>query len=411
MSAAPRLLSFPILAACVLAACSSEAPQAPPPPEVGVHTVAAQRLSVDRTLAGRTVAYMSSDVRPQVGGLLRTRLFTEGQTVEAGQPLYEIDAAPYQAALDAARGDLAQAEATVLSARPKAERFKALVEIDAISRQDGDDATAMLRQGEAAVLAARAAVQTARINLDYTRITAPISGRIGTSSYTPGALVSAGQADVLATIQQLDPIYVDVTQSSAQLLQLRRQLEAGQLQAVDGKATVRVTLEDGTAYPHAGTLEVVDARVDEATGTVLLRAVVPNPDHVLLPGMYVRAQLAMAVDEQAILVPQQAVTRNAKGEPQALVVGADDTVELRPLVTGDAIDSRWVVTSGLAPGDRVVVDGVHRVRPGAKVRTVEVAAADATPQAAAQAADAQPATPADSPDAAEPASPADRAAD
>ena len=392
--------------ALLVAACAPEAPQAPPPPEVGVHTVAAERMSVDQTLSGRTVAHMTSDVRPQVGGILRTRLFTEGQTVEAGQVLYEIDPATYQAAFDAARGDLAQAEATVQSARPKAERFAALVALDAISRQEGDDATAMLRQGEAAVLAARAALQTARINLDYTRITAPISGRIGTSSYTPGALVSAGQADVLATIQQLDPIYVDLTQSSAQLLQLRRRLDAGQLKAVDGKAEVRVVLEDGSTHPQAGTLEVVDARVDEATGAVRLRAVVPNPDQVLLPGMYVRAALAMAVDEQAILVPQQAVTRNAKGEAQALVVDAAGKVEQRALRTGDAIGDRWVVHDGLAVGDRVIVEGGARVRPGMEVRTADVAAQAAN----APAPDAPtPATP--SPDAADAAPGTDAAAD
>ncbi|WRL52529.1 efflux RND transporter periplasmic adaptor subunit [Luteimonas sp. R10] len=391
--------------AVAFAACSSKTPPEQPPPEVGVYTVAAQRLSVDQTLSGRTVAHMTSEVRPQVGGILRKRLFTEGQTVEAGQVLYEIDPAPYQAAFEAARGDLAQAEAAVLSAKPKAERYKALVALDAISRQEGDDAVATLRQGEAAVLAARAALQTARINLGYTRITAPIAGRIGTSSYTPGALVSAGQADVLATIQQLDPIYVDVTQSSAQLLQLRRRLDAGQLKAVDGKAEVRVALEDGSVHAHAGTLEVVDARVDEATGTVRLRAVVPNPDHLLLPGMYVRAVLAMAIDEQAILVPQQAVTRDAKGQAQALVVDADGKVEQRRLRTGDAVGDRWVVNEGLAAGDRLIVEGGQRVRPGMDVQAVDVAVdAPAAPDAG------EAATPPLSPDAADTAPRADAAA-
>nr|WP_149194513.1 efflux RND transporter periplasmic adaptor subunit [Luteimonas suaedae] len=388
--------------ALAFAACSSKTPPEQPPPEVGVYTVAAQRLSMDQTLSGRTVAHMTSDVRPQVGGILRKRLFTEGQTVEAGQVLYEIDPAPYQAAFEAARGDLAQAEAAVLSAKPKAERYKALVALDAISRQEGDDAVATLRQGEAAVLAARAALQTARINLDYTRITAPIAGRIGTSSYTPGALVSAGQADVLATIQQLDPIYVDVSQSSAQLLQLRRRLDAGQLKAVDGKAEVRVVLEDGSTHAHAGTLEVVDARVDEATGTVRLRAVVPNPDHLLLPGMYVRAVLAMAIDEQAILVPQQAVTRDAKGQAQVLVVNADGKVEQRRLRTGDAVGDRWVVSEGLAVGDHVIVEGGARVRPGMQARTVDVAL---------EAADAPAKPDAANPDAAKPVTPSPDAAD
>lgn len=396
---APRLSSA--LSLClVLGACGADQPQAPPPPEVGVITVTAQRQALDQTLPGRTVAYMSADVRPQVGGILRARLFEEGRMVEAGEVLYEIDPATYEAAYEAARGDLAQAEAAVLSARPKAARFEALVAADAISRQDADDAVATLRQSEAAVQAARAAVQAARIDLDYTRIKAPISGRIGTSGYTPGALVSAGQAEVLATIQQLDPIYVDVTQSSAQLLQLRRRLESGQLRAVDGKAEVRVVLEDGSTHAQTGTLEVVDARVDETTGTVRLRAVVPNPDQVLLPGMYVRAMLAMAVDEQAILVPQQAVTRDAKGQPQALLVDAQGQVVQRQLRTGDAIGDQWRVEDGLATGDRLVVEGGQRVRPGMTVRVAELSPAQLAPPTPDDPADLAPA------DAAAPAPPA-----
>ncbi len=357
-----------------LAACSSEQAPSPRQVEVGVQTVSAQRLAMDQTLPGRTVAYMTSEVRPQVGGILRKRLFTEGEEVQAGQVLYQIDPATYQAAYDSARGDLAQAEAAVLSAKPKARRYENLVKLDAVSQQDGDDAVATLRQNEAAVMAAQASLKTAKINLDYTRITAPISGRIGTSSYTPGALVTAGQTDVLATVNQLDPIYVDVTQSSAQLLQLRRKLDAGQLKAVDGKAEVKVVLEDGSTYARSGTLEVVDAAVDTATGTVKLRAMVPNPDHLLLPGMYVKAVLSMAVDEQAILVPQQAVTRNSKGEAVAMVVGSDNKVEQRVLKTGDAIGDRWVVTEGLKVGDKVVVQGLQKVAAGAQVKAVEVSA-------------------------------------
>ncbi|WP_371180587.1 efflux RND transporter periplasmic adaptor subunit [Xanthomonas sacchari] len=366
---------LPVAIATVMAACSSKLPPQMPQTQVGVQTVTVQRLAVDQTLSGRTVAYMASDVRPQVGGILRKRLFAEGQDVHAGQVLYEIDPASYQAAYDTAKGDLAQAEAAVLSARPKAQRYQTLVGLDAVSKQDGDDALATLRSNEAAVVAAKAALQTARINLDYTRITAPISGRIGTSSYTPGALVSAGQSEVLATINQLDPMYVDVTQSSAQLLQLRRQLDAGQLMAVDGKAEVKLQLEDGSTYAHSGTLEVVDAAVDTATGTVKLRAVVPNPDHLLLPGMYVKAVLPMAVDEQAILVPQQAVSRNSKGEAVAMVVGNDHKVAQRVLRTGDAIGDEWVVRDGLKAGDRVIVQGLQKVSVGAEVKAVEVTAA------------------------------------
>ncbi|WP_369977477.1 efflux RND transporter periplasmic adaptor subunit [Xanthomonas bundabergensis] len=379
--------------AAAVAACSSKQPPQMPQAQVGVQTVKAQRLALDQTLSGRTVAYMTSEVRPQVGGILRKRLFTEGQDVKAGQVLYEIDPASYQAAYDTAKGDLAQAEAAVLSAKPKAQRYQTLVALDAVSKQDGDDAVATLRSNEAAVVAARASLQTARINLDYTRITAPIGGRIGTSSYTPGALVSAGQSDVLATINQLDPMYVDVTQSSAQLLQLRRQLDAGQLKAVDGKAEVKLQLEDGSTYARSGTLEVVDAAVDTATGTVKLRAVVPNPDRLLLPGMYVKAVLSMAVDEQAILVAQQAVSRNSKGEAVAMVVGSDNKVAQRVLTTGDAIGDKWVVRDGLKDGDKVIVQGLQKVAVGAQVKTVEVsdtAAAKQAPAAAQGAAAAAP---------------------
>ncbi|MEB1529852.1 efflux RND transporter periplasmic adaptor subunit [Xanthomonas sp. WHRI 7945] len=367
--------------AVALAACSSKQPPQRPQAQVGVQTVSAQRLALDQTLSGRTVAYMSSEVRPQVGGILRKRLFTEGQDVKAGQVLYEIDPASYQAAYDTAKGDLAQAEAAVLSARPKAQRYQTLVALDAVSKQDGDDAVATLRSNEAAVVAAKASLQTARINLDYTRITAPIDGRIGTSSYTPGALVSAGQSDVLATINQLDPMYVDVTQSSAQLLQLRRQLDAGQLKAVDGKAEVKLQLEDGSTYARSGTLEVVDAAVDTATGTVKLRAVVPNPDRLLLPGMYVKAMLSMAVDEQAILVAQQAISRNSKGEAVAMVVGSDNKVAQRVLTTGDAIGDKWRVRDGLKVGDKVIVQGLQKVAVGDQVKAVEVTSAATTPAA------------------------------
>ncbi|MBN6113561.1 efflux RND transporter periplasmic adaptor subunit [Xanthomonas bonasiae] len=390
VSSSRWLLAAAIAAA--VAACSSKQPPQMPQAQVGVQTVKAQRLPLDQTLSGRTVAYMTSDVRPQVGGILRKRLFTEGQDVKAGQVLYEIDPASYQAAYDTAKGDLAQAEAAVLSARPKAQRYQTLVALDAVSKQDGDDAVATLRSNEAAVVAAKASLQTARINLDYTRITAPIDGRIGTSSYTPGALVSAGQSDVLATINQLDPMYVDVTQSSAQLLQLRRQLDAGQLKAVDGKAEVKLQLEDGSTYARSGTLEVVDAAVDTATGTVKLRAVVPNPDRLLLPGMYVKAVLSMAVDEQAILVAQQAISRNSKGEAVALVVGSDNKVAQRVLTTGDAIGDKWVVRDGLKAGDKVIVQGLQKVAVGDQVKAVEVtsAAATATPPAATQGAAAAP---------------------
>ncbi|MGV7189955.1 efflux RND transporter periplasmic adaptor subunit [Xanthomonas axonopodis] len=375
----PRRWVLSAVVAALLVGCSSQ--QAPPRQQVdvGVQRVDVQRLAVDQVLPGRTVAYQSAQVRPQVGGILRQRLFTEGQQVTAGQVLYQIDPAPFQAAYTSALGELAQAEAAVLSARPKAQRYQALVALDAVSQQDGDDATATLRQNEAAVVAAKAALQSAKLNLEFTRVSAPISGQIGTSSFTPGALVTADQSDVLATINQLDPIYVDVTQSSAQLLQLRRKLETGQLKAVNGKAVVTLTLEDGTSYAHTGTLEVVDTAVDGSTGTVKLRAVLPNPDNLLLPGMYVKAALSMAVNEQAILVPQQAVTRDSKGEAMAMIVGEDGKVAQRRLKTGEAVGDRWVVDEGLAAGERVIVQGLQKVQVGMLVKTHEVSKSTAPP--------------------------------
>jgi multidrug efflux system membrane fusion protein len=366
-----------LLVCGVLTACSSK--QATPSREVtvSVQPVTVQRMAMEQTLPGRTVAFMTSDVRPQVGGIIQKRLFTEGEQVNAGQVLYQIDPASYQAAYDNARGTLAQAEAAVLSARPKAERYESLVKADAVSRQDG---------AEAAVVAARAGLQSARINLDYTRITAPINGRISTSTYTPGALVTAGQTTALTTIQQLDPIYVDVSQTSAQLLALRRQLASGALQSVDGKAQVSVTLEDGSTYAHTGTLEFVGTAVDTGTGNVTLRAVLPNPDGLLLPGMYVRAVLPMAINDKAILVPQSAVTRNTKGEATVKLVGEGDKVVEQVVTLGDAVRNQWVVTAGLNAGQRLIVANGSKASAG---QTVKVQAANA----AAAAADPATATP------------------
>ncbi|MFT4048119.1 MAG: efflux RND transporter periplasmic adaptor subunit [Solimonas sp.] len=365
----------PLAAALLLAACSASTAPATSTPVVGVQTIATTTLAMDETLPGRTVAYQVSDVRPQVGGIIRKRLFREGQDVKAGQVLYQIDPATYEAAYASAQGDLAQAEAAVLSARPKAERYENLARLDAVSGQDRDDALATLRADEAAVIAARAALQTAKINLGYTRVTAPIGGRIGTSTYTPGALVTAEQDTALTTIQQLDPIYVDVTQSSAQLLALRKQLAAGALQAVDGKAQVRIVLEDGSTYAQAGTLEFVGTSVDTGTGNVTLRAVVPNPDGLLLPGMYVRAVLPMAMNDAAIVVPQTAVSRNARGEATVLLVAADGKVQSRVIETGAALKDQWVVTSGLAAGDRLIVRDGSKVSAGTSVQSEEMTTA------------------------------------
>lgn len=374
-------LRIPVSAAALaivfaLTACSRQQPAfAMPQAEVTAITVKPESLAIDSELPGRTSAYQSSDVRPQVGGILRKRLFSEGADVKAGQVLYEIDPATYQAAYDTASGDLAKAEASVISARPKAERYRSLVALDAVSKQSGDEALAALREAQASVIAAKASLQSAKINLNYTRITAPISGRIGTSTFTPGALVTADQSTALATINQLDPILVDVTQSSAQLLQLRRQLDAGALKAVAGKAQVRIVLEDGSTYAHAGTLEFVGASVDKITGNVQLRAIVPNPGKLLLPGMYVKAVLSMATNEQALLIPQQSVSRNAKGEAVALVVGEDAKVQQRVLELGQAVGDRWSVRSGLKAGEKVVVEGGQKVKAGDSVKVADSRAA------------------------------------
>lgn len=364
-----------LMLSVALAGCSKQTAQAPrsmPAPQVGVVTLKSEPLPVSTELPGRTSAYQSSEVRPQVGGILLKRLFKEGTNVKAGEVLYQIDPATYQAAYDSAKASLAQAEATLSSAKPKAERYRKLVKVDAISQQDADDAIAALKQAQASVKSAEAAVETARINLAYTKIRAPISGQIGTSSVTPGALVTADQASALTTINQLDPIYVDVNESSTDLLKLRKALKAGKLKATDGKPVVNIVLEDGSTYGHSGKLEVIGSSVDTSTGTVALRAVVPNPDHLLLPGMYVTAKLSMAVNETAVLVPEQAISHNSKGEATAYVVNGQGKVELRVVQTAATVGNNWVVNGGLKAGDKVIVEGTMKVRPGESVRTAEV---------------------------------------
>ncbi len=340
--------------------------------EVGVTTVKTESLPISNELAGRTRAYQSSEVRPQVGGILRKRLFKEGSLVKAGDVLYEIDSASYQASYESKKGTLAEAQGELLSAKPKAARTKRLMAMDAASRQDGDDAAATLKKAEAAVQIAKADVEQARINLDYTKIRAPISGIIGTSSYTEGALLTAEQTTALAKINQLDPMYVDVSQSGSALLRLRKMVKDGTLTSVEGKIPVTLLLEDGSEYEHAGTLEVVASEVDEETGTVNIRAVIPNPDGDLLPGMYVKTRLSMAINAQAMLIPQKAVTRNNKGEATAWIVDESGKVAQRILQLGQAVGDRWVVSSGVKEGDRVVVEGTQKIKSGDVVKTVEV---------------------------------------
>jgi membrane fusion protein (multidrug efflux system) len=353
------------------------------PPEVGVVTIEAQPVSLEAELPARTTPYQVSDVRPQVNGIIKARLFVEGSNVKAGQVLYQIDPAPYQAAYDQAAAQLANAQANLVTAQLKAERYADLIKINAVSRQDADDAKAAYGQAAATVAQQKAAVESAKINLGYTRVTAPISGRIGRSSYTVGALVTASQTDALTTVQSLDPIYVDIPQSSTQLLALRRSLASGQLVSAGPQtATVSLKLEDGSAYPLKGRLEFADITVDQTTGAVDLRAVFPNPQGVLLPGMYVRAVVAQGVAPQGILAPQQGVSRDQKGDPIAYVVGPDGKTELRQLKTGQAIGDKWLVTDGLAPGDRLIVEGLLKVKPGMAVHAVPAGSPPQAPPSA-----------------------------
>jgi membrane fusion protein (multidrug efflux system) len=366
------LLSLVVIAGCNRAA--PPAPAAPPPPEVGVVTIQPRNVVITTALPGRTAPAMIAEVRPQVTGIIQQRTFQEGALVKAGATLYRIDPSTYQMAYESARASVAKAEAGVQTARRNVERLKELVAIKFVSQQAYEDASNALRQSEADLEGARAAAQSARINLGYTNVVAPIAGRVGKSSVTAGALVTANQTAPLVTIQQLDPIYVDLTQSTADALRLRRAMASGQLKRVgDGEAPVTLLLEDGTRYPHEGRLKFSDVTVDASTGAITLRALFPNPDGLLLPNMYVRAQLEEGARENAILVPQQAVTRDTKGDAIAMVVGADGKVEPRKLQTARTLGSDWLVDGGLKAGDRVVVEGLQRARPGTPVKPVELA--------------------------------------
>ncbi|WP_405125956.1 efflux RND transporter periplasmic adaptor subunit [Pseudomonas marginalis] len=358
-------------AACFLTACGKP-PGGPPPaqgkPTVGVITVHPRHLALTTQLPGRTSAYLVAQVRPQVAGIIKTRLFKEGSDVTAGQALYQIDPATYKATHDSNLAALAKAQATLKTARLKAERYKQLLAIQAVSQQDYDDASASLGEDEAQVASAKADVESSRINLSYARVDSPISGRIGKSSVTPGTLVTASQTTELATVQQLDPLYVDLSQSSTALLQLKHAMARGELQKSGANsAKVQLLLEDGSAYPHEGTLEFSDVTVDQNTGTITLRAVFPNPDGDLLPGMYVRAILQEAVKENALLVPQQAVSRDGAGKPFAYVVDSEKKLQRRPLQTERAVGDQWLVQAGLEPGDQLVVDGQQNAAPGLEV--------------------------------------------
>jgi len=359
----------PVTIGCSSSSSQSSAP--PPVPEVATVTLQPRQVELTTELPGRTSPYLVAEIRPQVNGIIQKRLFQEGSEVKAGQLLYQIDPAPFKVALESAKASLAKAQANLPSIRLRAERHRELLVDRAVSKQDYDDAVAAMEQARAEIAYWKSQVDAAHINLSYTRVTAPIAGRIGKSSVTDGALVTAYQPASLATIQKIDPIYVDVTQSSAELLRLKRNLQIGKVSS-DGAngRKVRLLLEDGTPYPLAGTLKFRDITVDSATGSVTLRIVVPNPNHLLLPGMFMRAVVQEGVMEQALLVPQQGVNRNPKGEAVALVVDDSGIVQQRLLTLNRAIDDKWLVSAGLKPGEQLIVEGMMKVKPGAAVKAV-----------------------------------------
>jgi membrane fusion protein (multidrug efflux system) len=364
----PRIRVLLLGLTVFLTACGAQEPAPPPPPQVGVVTVKEEPVTLTAELPGRITALETSEVRPQINGIIRRRLFTEGSMVRAGQVLYEIDDSAYRAALGTARGNLARAQASIDSTRLQAERYRSLIGINAISRQELDNAEAAARQARADVAAQRSSVQAAQVNVDFTRIRAPISGRIGRSLYTAGALVQVGQADPLATILRSDQVYVDVTQSAAQILNLKEALAAGGI-SQEGQANLRVTLllPNGKIYPHEGRLQFSEVAVDPQTGSVTLRAIFPNRDGFLLPGMYVRAQVVEGVRQNAILAPQQGITRDPRGRATALVVNAQNKVEQRKVTADRPVGDKWVITGGLKAGDRLIVEGMMGVQPGTVV--------------------------------------------
>ncbi|HEX9431164.1 MAG TPA: efflux RND transporter periplasmic adaptor subunit [Burkholderiales bacterium] len=363
------LLSIPVLLGACVDAKQAKAP--PAPPEVTVVAVHKQAVPVTTELPGRTSPYLVAQVRARVDGIVLQRGFTEGSDVKASQRLYQIDPAPYRAALDSAKAAEQKAQANLVSTTALAERYKILLTGNGVARQDYDNAVAAQGQAAADLAAAKALVQQATLNLGYTSVASPIAGRIGISLVTPGAYVQAAAATPMTTVQQLDPIYVDLNQSSVQGLQLRRDVASGRTK-VDGANGAKVTLflEDGTQYPVAGNLQFTDVTVDPGTGSVTVRAVFPNPDQVLLPGMFVRARIEQGVNDQAMLVPQQGVTRDAKGQATALVVGADGKVAQRSIQANSTFGDQWVVEGGLQEGEQVIVAGTQKVQPGMTVRAV-----------------------------------------
>lgn len=388
MTARPLALALALAGALTLTACSEKSGQAnaqgagAQKPTVTVIDTVATSVPLVSELPGRTTPYLVAEIRPQVGGIVQKRLFKEGGEVEAGQALYQIDPATYQASYDSARAALSRAQATLKSARLTARRYGELVKIEAVSTQANDDAQASLAQAEADVASARAAVTSAKVNLDYTRISSPIAGRIGRSSVTRGALVTANQSEALATVQQLDPIYVDLTQSSTSLLNLREQIATGKVKAANGQVPVTLMFENGSQYEKTGTLAFSEVTVDESTGSVTLRAEFPNPEGVLLPGMYVRAHIEQGETTHAVLVPHKALTRNARGEAQVLIVNAEGKVEARTVTADQSRGDQWVITAGLSGGEKLITEGLQKVRAGAEVNAVPPAPSNAQASAA-----------------------------
>jgi len=361
--------SVALFALALLSACGKEqAPPPPPTPTVGVVTVGEESVVLTSELPGRIAAVETSEVRPQVSGVVRDRLFTEGAMVSKGQVLYAIEDAPYRAALASAQGQLGAAQSQINATRLQAQRYGQLVQLNAVSKQEADNANASAQQARANVAAQQAAVQSARVNLGFTRIKAPISGRIGRSLVTVGALVQMGQTDPLATIQRTNTVYVDVVQSAAQLLDLKQAMATGGVTRGDGSARVQLILPNGTTYPIEGRLQFSEVTVDQTTGAVTLRASFPNPNGLLLPGMYVRAKLVQGTQAKAMLVPQRAVGRDERGNPTVMVVGPDNKIASRTLVTTQSQGDNWIVTSGVKPGDKIIVEGAMMLRPGAVVK-------------------------------------------
>ena len=365
----PQFRLFAMVSLLALAGCGKAPPPPPPPPSVGFVVLKAEPVTLTTELPGRVSALETSDVRPQVSGVIRQRLFKEGSVVHAGQVLYVIEDAAYRASVLNAQGQLATAQATIRSTALQSDRYRQLAAVNAISKQDADNARASAQQAQAQVTTAQGSLRSAQVNLGFTRVRAPITGRIGRSLFTPGALVANGQADALATIQRLDRVYVDVSQSAAQLLDLKSALSGGGVsRRGPDSVQVQLLLPNGQTYPITGTLQFTDVTVDQNSGTVTLRATFPNPDGLLMPGLFVRARIVEGVEQQGLLAPEAGIARNERGQATALVLGPDNKIQPRIVTTRQTVGDKWLVTSGLKPGDKLITEGLVGIMPGMKVQ-------------------------------------------